>query len=329
MIVIGNQTRPKLFDLAIKRPDVLYDKVVEIDERVIIEWPELIQEGAEVSADGHKLVKGLSGDVVRIIKPLGELLEHLMTRTCILIHQICSTETAEVRQKLQALYDEGFRSLAIVFMHSFTFRDHEAETARIAAEIGFEHISQSSDLQAMIRIVPRANSASADAYLTPEIRRYLSQFSKGFVGHLEDETCQVSFMQSDGSLVDHRHFSGLRAILSGPAGGVVGYAQTSYDAEEGTPVVGFDMVRHIIWKAESAETLTFRTTGRYFHRCFSIRRQARARFRDHHGRCYDSEPAARYLHSCSWRWFHAVLPQRTFRSRTRLSWCSSRSGLLP
>ena len=226
MIVIGNQTRPKLFDLAIKRPDVLYEKVVEIDERAIVEWSELVEEGAEVSVDGHKLVKGTSGDVVRIITPL---------------------DKAEVRTKLQALYDEGFRSLAIVFMHSFTFRDHEIETAKIAEEIGFEHISQSSDHQAMIRIVPRANSASADAYLTPEIRRYLSQFAKGFVGHLEDETCQVSFMQSDGSLVDHRHFSGLRAILSGPAGGVVGYAQTSYDAEEGTPVVGFDMVGHSIY----------------------------------------------------------------------------------
>lgn len=72
VIVIGNQTRPKLFDLAIKRPDVLYEKVVEIDERAIVEWHELIEEGAEVSVDGHKLVKGLSGDVVRIIKPLGK-----------------------------------------------------------------------------------------------------------------------------------------------------------------------------------------------------------------------------------------------------------------
>lgn len=76
MIVIGNQTRPKLFDLAIKRPDVLYEKVVEIDERAIVEWHELIEEGAEVSVDGHKLVKGLSGDVVRIIKPLGMCITH-------------------------------------------------------------------------------------------------------------------------------------------------------------------------------------------------------------------------------------------------------------
>ena len=148
-----------------------------------------------------------------------------------------------VQQALQALYDEGFRSLAIVFMHSYTFADHEKQVAALASGIGFHHISQSSELQAMIRVVPRANSASADAYLTPEIKRYLAEFAKGFVGNLKgNDTCQVSFMQSDGSLVDFKHFSGLRAILSGPAGGVVGFSRTCYDATEGTPCVGFDMV---------------------------------------------------------------------------------------
>lgn len=94
----------------------------------------------------------------------------------------------------------------------------------------------------MIRFTPRANSASADAYLTPETKRYLAQFAKGFVGHLEvDNGCKTSFMQSDGALTDYKKFSGLRAILSGPAGGVVGFSQTSWDAEDGTPVVGFDM----------------------------------------------------------------------------------------
>lgn len=222
VIRIGNQTRPKLFDLAIKRPDVLYDTVIEVDERCIVEWPDLIEEGATESLDGDKLVTGTSGDIVRIIKAL---------------------DAQEVKKDLQKLYDEGFRSLAIVFMHSYTFRDHEQQVAEIAERIGFEHISQSSNLQAMIRIIPRANSASADAYLTPEIKRYLSDFAKGFVGKLEkDDGCQVSFMQSDGALVDFRGFSGLRAILSGPAGGVVGYATTCYDQKEKTPVVGFDMV---------------------------------------------------------------------------------------
>lgn len=66
----------------------------------------------------------------------------------------------------------------------------------------------------MIRIVPRAHSTSADAYLTPETNRYLATFSKGFKGQLaEDDGCQVSFMQSDGALVDIKNFSGLRAIL--------------------------------------------------------------------------------------------------------------------
>lgn len=72
VIRIGNQTRPKLFDLAVRKPDVLYSKVVEIDERCTVEWSELVEEGATVSTDGHRLVTGLSGDVVRVIKDIGQ-----------------------------------------------------------------------------------------------------------------------------------------------------------------------------------------------------------------------------------------------------------------
>ena len=78
--------------------------------------------------------------------------------------------------------------------------------------------------------------------MTPRIRRYLDGFKKGFVGNLEDSSApRCDFMQSDGGLVSFRKFSGLRAILSGPAGGVVGYAQTSYDRDLAKPVIGFDM----------------------------------------------------------------------------------------
>ncbi|KAI5284617.1 hypothetical protein KEM55_000984 [Ascosphaera atra] len=85
-------------------------------------------------------------------------------------------------------------------------------------------------------------SATADAYLTPVIKEYIHSISKAFIGGLEgakDTRCE--FMQSDGGLADFRNFSGLRAILSGPAGGVVGFAQTSYDSEEDVPIIGFDM----------------------------------------------------------------------------------------
>ncbi len=90
----------------------------------------------------------------------------------------------------------------------------------------------------MIRMLARGSSASADAYLTPEIKAYVDTFAKGFEGgNLDGVKCE--FMQSDGGLVKHSTFSGLRGILSGPAGGVVGYARTSYDGN--TPLVGFDM----------------------------------------------------------------------------------------
>jgi 5-oxoprolinase (ATP-hydrolysing) len=85
---------------------------------------------------------------------------------------------------------------------------------RIARKMGFTHISVSSDLQAMINLVSRGGSATADAYLTPEVTRYLQGFAAGFKGQLRDDSdCRVSFMQSDGALCDYRRFTGLKAIL--------------------------------------------------------------------------------------------------------------------
>lgn len=195
IIEIGKQTRHSLFELSVTKPEVLYSKVVEVDERAIPQWPELVtQDGSMVdSFTGDKLVKGLAGDIVRIDTPLN---------------------VPEVTRQLQELYDEGYRCIAIIFLHSYTFADHEQQAAKIARDLGFEHVSVSSELQPMIRAVARSNSTSADAYLTPEIKRYLANFSKGFKGGFQDGTgCRVSFMQSDGSLVDLKGFSGLRAVL--------------------------------------------------------------------------------------------------------------------
>ena len=125
-------------------------------------------------------------------------------------------------------------------MHSYTYRDHEAVLGRLAAEIGFPHISISADLSPMIKIVPRGHSSTADAYLTPELKRYIAGFASGFKD-LRTSGCRCEFMQSDGGLVEFSSLSGLRSILSGPAGGVVGYARTSYNNIEKTPVIGFDM----------------------------------------------------------------------------------------
>lgn len=87
----------------------------------------------------------------------------------------------------------------------------------------------------------RANSATADAYLTPVTRRYLESFADGFQGGLSAFGNKLLFMQSDGGLCAWDHFSGLRAILSGPAGGVIGFSRTCFDADEGTPLIGCDI----------------------------------------------------------------------------------------
>jgi 5-oxoprolinase (ATP-hydrolysing) len=211
---------------------VLYQTVLEVDERVTLEdfaeHPE--RETTDVvAANDENLVLGLSGEAVRILQKPNE---------------------ERIREDLKRLYEEGYRSIAVCLIHSYTFPHHEALVGRIAKDIGFTHISLSSELMPMIKLIPRATSATADAYLTPEIRRYIDGFSKGFEGGLGSESvkrtqgskgARCEFMQSDGGLVDVSRFSGLRAILSGPAGGVVGYALTSYDPETKIPVIGFDM----------------------------------------------------------------------------------------
>ncbi|KAI2787786.1 hypothetical protein POX_f08163 [Penicillium oxalicum] len=233
---IGNQSRPRIFDLAIKRPDVLYKEVIEIDERVTLEDytedPErrstetLPRDRAEADAE---VVRGLSSEAIRVLKRPDE---------------------KTVRSQLQQVYDRGIRSIAVCLMHGYTFPDHEALVGRLATEIGFHHVSLSHQLMPMIKLVPRATSACADAYLTPTIKKYISGFQAGFNSSLGSESvkheagprgARCEFMQSDGGLVDVDQFSGLRAILSGPAGGVVGYALTSYDPVSKIPVIGFDM----------------------------------------------------------------------------------------
>ncbi|KAK9776849.1 putative Aspartate aminotransferase [Seiridium cardinale] len=220
LLHIGQQSRPKLFDLTISKPDVLYTKVVEVPERVTLEaWTERKTPlPIDVQSD-PTLVEGVTGEAVRILEPI---------------------DLETTRRLLQEVYDDGFRSVAICLMHSYTFRDHELAVKKLAEEIGFTHISSSAELSPTVKIVPRGNSSTADAYLTPEIKRYIEGFESGFAD-LSTSGCRCEFMQSDGGLVEFSGLSGLRAILSGPAGGCVGYARTAYDHEDKTPVIGFDM----------------------------------------------------------------------------------------
>lgn len=154
-----------------------------------------------------------------------------------------------VRQDLQKLFDKGYKSLAIVLVHSYTFPDHERLVGKLAREIGFTHVSESAQLLPMIKMLPRGVSATADAYLTPILHEYLEGFFNGFDEKLRDGrhlSPRVEFMGSDGGLVDVMNFSGLKSILSGPAGGVVGYALTSWDADKKIPIIGFVCLRFLI-----------------------------------------------------------------------------------
>ncbi|RDW93933.1 uncharacterized protein DSM5745_01255 [Aspergillus mulundensis] len=217
LLEIGNQARPHIFDLSVRRMKKLYETVLEVDERVTIEGfaenPE--PQPIDISSD-PQLTTGISGEAVRVIKvPDYEL----------------------VRRDLTDLWAQGYRTVAIAMMHSYTFQDHELGIAKIARELGFK-LAASSELQKMAKIVPRSQSAVVDAYLSPITDRYLESFKKGFKGGLEEK---LFLNQSDGGLTTYTNFTGLRGVLSGPAGGVIGVAKTCYDEKEGKPVLGFDM----------------------------------------------------------------------------------------
>lgn len=222
LLIIGNQARPRIFDLAVKKLGTLYETVVEVDERVTIEGfsedPE--PEPIYVSQDDDLLI-GKTGEALRILK---------------------RPDLTAIRNDLQGLWDRGFRSLAVALMHSYAYSDHEVAIGDLAREMGFR-VSLSSQLQSMIKLVSRAQSAVADAYLSPITDNYLDGFRRSFKGELKDPQSanKLLLSQSHGGLVKYTEFTGLRAILSGPAGGVIGYARTCYDPAEGTPVLGFDM----------------------------------------------------------------------------------------
>ncbi|TLD20876.1 5-oxoprolinase (ATP-hydrolysing) [Venturia nashicola] len=126
-------------------------------------------------------------------------------------------------------------------LHSYTYQEHELAIAKVAKTLGFK-VATSSELQNMAKIVPRSQSAVADAYLSPITDEYTHNFRKGFAGRFADEHANKLFLnQSDGGLTAFHKFTGHRGVLSGPAGGVVGLSKICYHSEDATPVLGFDM----------------------------------------------------------------------------------------
>jgi 5-oxoprolinase (ATP-hydrolysing) len=185
---IGYQARPYIFARHIVLPSMLYEEVIEIDERV-----------------------GVKGEV---LVPLDEV---------------------AARAALAAVRERGIEALAIVLMHGWRFLEHEKRLAEIATELGFSQVSVSHEVAPLIKLVGRGDTTVVDAYLSPVLRRYVERVAAGLPGNAE-----LHFMQSNGGLAEATAFRGKDAILSGPAGGVVGMVAASVPLA-GERLIGFDM----------------------------------------------------------------------------------------
>ncbi len=146
-------------------------------------------------------------------------------------------DAAHLAAALAEARAEGLAACAIVFVHGYRHRAHEAEAALIARAVGFAQVSVSHEVSPLMKMVSRGDTTVADAYLSPILRRYVDRVAAAFEG---DMGGKLMFMQSSGGLTDARRFQGKDAILSGPAGGVVGAARVSALAGE-ERIIGFDM----------------------------------------------------------------------------------------
>ncbi len=147
---------------------------------------------------------------------------------------VADIDDSALRTQLQTAYDQGFRSIAIVFMHAWRNPAHEKRAAALAQEVGFTQISASHDVNPLIKFVSRGDTTVVDAYLSPILRRYVDRVASQLPG------VNLMFMQSSGGLSDAHRFRGKDAILSGPAGGIVGMARSSEQAGY-NKIIGFDM----------------------------------------------------------------------------------------
>jgi 5-oxoprolinase (ATP-hydrolysing) len=141
---------------------------------------------------------------------------------------------SQVGNDLKTCFAEGFRSVAIVLMHGYRYPDHENKVAELARRIGFTQVSVSNEVSPLMKLVGRGDTTVVDAYLSPILRRYVERVASELRG------VRLLFMQSSGGLTDARRFQGKDAILSGPAGGIVGAVRTSLMAGFDR-IIGFDM----------------------------------------------------------------------------------------
>ncbi|MGR9578156.1 hydantoinase B/oxoprolinase family protein [Pandoraea sputorum] len=143
-------------------------------------------------------------------------------------------DVVTARSALEALYAKGIRAVAIVLMHGYRYQAHEKTLAAMARDIGFTQVSVSHEVSPLMKLVSRGDTTVVDAYLSPILRRYVEQVAKEMPG------VNLQFMQSSGGLTRADNFQGKDAILSGPAGGIVGMVRAS-SAAGFERVIGFDM----------------------------------------------------------------------------------------
>lgn len=143
-------------------------------------------------------------------------------------------DVVAARSALEALYAKGIRAMAIVLMHGYRYQAHEKTLAAMARDIGFTQVSVSHEVSPLMKLVSRGDTTVVDAYLSPILRRYVEQVAKEMPG------VNLQFMQSSGGLTRADNFQGKDAILSGPAGGIVGMVRAS-SAAGFERVIGFDM----------------------------------------------------------------------------------------
>jgi len=190
---IGYQARPNIFAKKIVKPDMLYERVAEVGERV--------------RADGT-VERELDFDGARV--------------------------------ELERARNDGITAVAIVFMHAYRQPEHEQRVAALAREMGFAQVSVSHEVSPVIKLVGRGDTTVVDAYLSPIIRRYVSHVAGELRTDHTASNARLMFMMSSGGLTAAELFQGKDAILSGPAGGVVGMAETGHEAGFGR-LIGFDM----------------------------------------------------------------------------------------
>src|ERR1044071_9740021 len=188
---IGYQARPKIFAQHIIKPDMLFEQVFEVDERVLAD-----------------------GTVEREL------------------------DLAPVRAALERAQADGIKASAILFMHAYRYPEHEQRVAKLARDMGFPQVSVSHEVSPLIKLVGRGDTTVVDAYLSPILRRYVATVDSE--RDAKKSGARLMFMMSSGGLTAAELFQGKDAILSGPAGGVVGMAETGHEAGFGR-LIGFDM----------------------------------------------------------------------------------------